>query len=467
MYINKYYIVVLFVVAATMAFALPLAAGPAQELFGTSLIADIAEKVSPAVVAIESVQYVRRQGFGSGDPFFDQFFGHLFEDDFSGLNNVIPQKGSGSGVIISPDGHLLTNEHVIAGADEVIVKLSDGRKAKAKIVGKDARSDLAVLKIDGLSALPSAPLGNSDTLRVGEWAIAIGNPFGLGTTVTAGVISALGRELAIDRTRSYRNLIQTDASINPGNSGGALVNAKGEVIGINTAILPYGQGIGFAIPVSSARAIVGDLMAFGKVKKIYTGITLQEITERLASHLGIPTQGALVTGVAEGSNAYGLGISPGDVIVSADGKPVDSVSKLEDLLGRHRVGETVELGIHRKGAVTVVKLPLSEIPSSRTAGAAMAKKSRFGLGLADLTGATREEFGIRVSMGVVVTAVAGGSLAEELGLAPGDVIQSVNRTATTSAVELDAFFRKLPSGSRFLLGVVRGAVGNLVLVEVP
>ncbi|HOY65461.1 MAG TPA: Do family serine endopeptidase [Candidatus Ozemobacteraceae bacterium] len=467
MYRSNYIAICIFVVSAFFAAGETLHAGPAQELFGTSLIADIAAKVSPAVVAIESVQYVRRRGFGSGDPLFDQFFGHLFEDDFSGLNNVIPQKGSGSGVIISPDGHLLTNEHVIAGADEVNVKLGDGRKVKARIVGKDARSDLAVLKIDGEANLPSAPMGNSDALRVGEWAIAIGNPFGLGTTVTAGVISALGRELAIDRNRSYRNLIQTDASINPGNSGGALVNAKGEVIGINTAILPYGQGLGFAIPVSSARAIVGDLMAFGKVKKIYTGITLQEITPRLASHLGIPEKGALVTGVAEGSNAFGQGISPGDVIVSADGKPVESIEKLEDLLGRHRVGETIELGIHRKGAVTPVNLPLTEIPSSRPAGTAMAKKSRVGLGLADLTEATREEFGILVSSGVVVTAVAPGSIAGELGLAPGDVIRSVNRTPTTSAAELDVFFRKIPAGSRFLLGIVRGTSGSLLLVELP
>ncbi|MBP7633571.1 Do family serine endopeptidase [Candidatus Ozemobacteraceae bacterium] len=457
----------LLVVALLIALCVPVQAGPANELFGTSLIADIAEKVSPAVVAIESVQYVRRRGFGSGDPFLDQFFGHLFEDDFSGFNNVIPQKGNGSGVIISADGHLLTNEHVIAGADEVLVKLKDGRKAKARLVGKDAKSDLAVLKIDGEAALPFAPLGDSDKLRVGEWAVAIGNPFGLGITVTAGVISALDRELAIDRNRGFKNLIQTDASINPGNSGGALVNAKGEVIGINTAILPYGQGIGFAIPVSSARRIIGDLMTFGKVKKVFTGLTLQEINDRLAEHLEIPRKGVLVTEVAQGSNADGIGISPGDVIVSVNGKEIDGIGAFNDQISRFRVGEAVELGVHRKGTVKIVKLILSEIPSSGKRGAAMAEKNRLGLGLADLNGATRDEFNIQVTSGVVVTAIRSGSLGEEIGLKPGDVIQTINRTPVTSAAELDAVLRRLPSGGRIILGVIRGTVGNLILIAVP
>lgn len=445
----------------------PVRAGPANELFGTSLIADIAEKVSPAVVAIESVQYVRHRGFGSGDPFLDQFFGHLFEDDFSGFNNVIPQKGNGSGVIISADGHLLTNEHVISGADEVLVRLKDGRKAKARLIGKDAKSDLAVLKIDGETTLPFAPLGDSDKLRVGEWAIAIGNPFGLGITVTAGVISALDRELAIDRNRGYKNLIQTDASINPGNSGGALVNAKGEVIGINTAILPYGQGIGFAIPVSSARRIIGDLMTFGKVKKVFTGLTLQEINDRLAEHLEIPRKGALVTEVAKGSNADGIGISPGDVIVSVNGREIESIGAFNDQISRFRVGESLKLGVHRKGVVKLVSLTLSEIPSSSKRGAAMAEKNRLGLGLADLNSATRDEFTIQVTSGVVITAVRADSLGDEIGLKPGDVIQTINRVPVTSAEELNAVFRQIPSGGRIILGVIRGTVGNLILIAVP
>ncbi|HNW35153.1 MAG TPA: PDZ domain-containing protein, partial [Candidatus Ozemobacteraceae bacterium] len=258
-----------------------------------------------------------------------------------------------------------------------------------------------------------------------------------------------------------------NAAVSAGNSGGALVNSKGEVIGINTAILPYGQGIGFAIPVSSARRIIGDLMAFGRVKKVFTGFTLQEINDRLAAHLGIPQEGALVTDVTQGSSADEIGISPGDVIVSADGKAVDGISRLNDLLNRHRIGETVELGVHRKGSVKLVKLLLSEVPSSRKSGEAKAAKSRIGLGLADLTSATRDEFNIRVTSGVVVTAVASGSLGEEIGLEPGDVIQTINRAPVTSAAELDELFRQIPAGQRLLLGVVRGTVGNLLLFVIP
>ena len=212
------------------------------------------------------------------------------------ITMLFPQKGNGSGVLISPDGHLLTNEHVIAGADEIKVLLNNGKKVKAKLIGKDVRTDLAVLKINVDYNLPHLPIGNSDKLRVGEWAIAIGNPFGLGITVTTGVVSALNRDLSIDANRNYKNLIQTDASINPGNSGGALLNAKGELIGVNTAIMPAGQGIGFAIPVNLAKRIIGDLIAYGRVKKPFLGVTVQEITPSLARYFSIPEKGVLVTG---------------------------------------------------------------------------------------------------------------------------------------------------------------------------
>ncbi len=233
--------------------------------------------------------------------FFDRFFSHLFDEDFTGPNNVIPQKGSGSGVVISKDGYLLTNEHVISSADEILVKFGDGQSYKAKIVGKDKTTDLAVLKIEPKNNLSYVNLGDSDKVRVGEWVIAIGNPFGLGITVTCGVVSAVKRDLSIDRDSNYRDLIQTDASINPGNSGGALINSKGELIGINTAIMPSGQGIGFAIPVNRAKRIVNDLIKFGKVKKISVGLTVQNITKELAEYFNVPQNGVLVSSVAEGS----------------------------------------------------------------------------------------------------------------------------------------------------------------------
>ena len=245
-------------------------AAPA-ELFGTTLIADISEQVSPAVVAIESIHYVRtRTLYGSGDPFFDRFFSHLFDDDFNGSNNVIPQKGSGSGVIISDDGYLLTNEHVISSADEILVKFGDGRSFKAKIIGKDKTSDLAVLKIESPDKLSFMNLGDSDSVRVGEWVIAIGNPFGLGITVTCGVVSAVKRDLSVDRDTNYRDLIQTDASINPGNSGGALVNSKGELIGINTAIMLKDKNVCRIVRIHDAH-IVEVNPTYATIEK--TGIT--------------------------------------------------------------------------------------------------------------------------------------------------------------------------------------------------
>ncbi|NLI78054.1 MAG: Do family serine endopeptidase [Candidatus Riflebacteria bacterium] len=437
----------------------PVAAAPA-ELFGTSLIADISERVRPAVVAVESVQYVRtRRRFGSGDPFFDQFFRHLFEDDFAGSNNVIPRRGSGSGVVIASSGYILTSQHVIDGADEIQVKLQDGRKLKAALVGQDPGSDLAVLKVDASPALPHAPLGDSDAMRVGEWVIAIGNPFGLGITVTAGVVSALNRELSLDQSRTFRNLIQTDASINPGNSGGPLVNARGEVIGINTAIIPYGQGIGFAIPVSSVKHIIGELIAFGKVKKVFHGLSVQEITESLARYFEIPREGVLVTEVVPGSSADGAGLVPGDVILSIGGRKVTSPGDFQDALSRVSVGDTVPVEMRRKGRTDTVPMVLREMAARRS--------NPLGIGVIDLTPQVRARFRLRARSGVVVNLVEPGSVAESAGFEPGDVIQSVNQVALGSAAEFQSVMDRVSRGQRLLLQVVRGGVSTLLLFVVP
>lgn len=439
----------------------PAASG---ELFGTSLIADIADKVSPAVVAIESVQYVRaqRRRYGFGDPFFDQFFQHFLDENFEGYNNVIPRKGSGSGVIIDASGHLLTNQHVIGGADEIMVTLSDGKKVKATIVGQDESSDLAVLKIPTSGSIPFVPLGDSDSLRVGEWVIAIGNPFGLGITVTAGVISALGRELSVDRNRTYRNLIQTDASINPGNSGGALVNAKGEVIGINTAILPYGQGIGFAIPVSSAKKIIGDLLTYGTVKKGVIGVSLQEINDNLAEYLSIPKSGVLITEILEGSPAEKAGLNPGDVIQKIDGKPVKNFSAFQEMMGRHSVGDTVNLTIFRKGQSGEYSVSVQDYENQPPG-----KTNFLGLEVTSITPQMVSKLDLQTRTGVLITRVAPGSLGETAGLEPGDVIQSVNNTKVSSPQEFYRWLKQLKSGSRALLKIVRGGFSNLLLFVVP
>lgn len=428
------------------------------ELFGTSLIADIAERVSPAVVAIESIHYVRaRRKTGFGDPFLDRFFGHLFEDDFMGFNNVIPQRGNGSGVLISPEGHLLTNEHVIASADEIQVKLSSGKSYKARVIGKDMRTDLAVLKIDAEETLPHVPIGDSSALRVGEWVVAIGNPFGLGMTVTTGVVSAVNRDLSVDRERSYKDLIQTDASINPGNSGGALLNTSGELIGINTAIIPYGQGIGFAIPVNLAKRIVGDLLAYGRVKKAFLGVTVQAITAELAKYFDIPIQGVLVTDVVKDSTAARAGVVPGDVIVEIQDKVVKGLDDFHNILDEQRVGEKARIKIYRKGKTGVFDVEFKENPAS---------KSPLGVTVKRINGALARQYSLYVDQGCVITMVSPDSPAGRAGLRAGDVIQQINRVPVLSEKEFAFVEERLKIGAQALLRVVRGQTVNLLLVEI-
>lgn len=427
------------------------------ELFGTSLIADIAEKVSPAVVAIESVHFVRtRRGFGSGDPFLDRVFGHLFDDNFMGSNNVIPQKGNGSGVLISPQGHLLTNEHVISGADEILVKLQDGRRIKAKVVGKDTKTDLAVLKIEVKESLPHIPIGDSQKMRVGEWVVAIGNPFGLGMTVTTGVVSALNRDLSVDQNRSYKDLIQTDASINPGNSGGALINSRGELIGINTAIIPYGQGIGFAIPVNLAKRIVGDLMAYGKVKKAFLGVTVQVLTKELANYFDVPEKGVLVTDVIKGSPAEKAGIAPGDVITSIQDKKIQNLEDFQEGLEEHRVGEKASVKIFRKGKEGICNVIFKENPAG---------KNSLGVSVKKIDPILEKKYNLYVRLGCVITSVVDDSPAGNAGLRPGDVIQQINRNVVNEETEFTQAVKNASTSDKAVLRVVRGQTVNLLLIR--
>jgi len=429
----------------------------APELFGTTLIADIAERVSPAVVAIESVHYVRaRRRSGFGDPMLDRFFGHLFEDDFMGFNNVIPRRGNGSGVLISPEGHLLTNEHVIAGADEILVKLGSGKDYKARVIGKDMRTDLAVLKVDADEVLPYVPIGDSSALRVGEWVVAIGNPFGLGITVTTGVVSAVNRDLSVDRERSYKDLIQTDASINPGNSGGALLNTSGELIGINTAIIPYGQGIGFAIPVNLAKRIVGDLLAYGRVKKAFLGVTVQAITPELAKYFEIPLEGVLVTDVIKDSTAYRAGVVPGDVIVEIHGRTIKGLDGFHSVLDEQRVGEKAQIKIFRKGKTGTFDVEFWENPAS---------KSPLGVTVKKVDSALARNYSLYVDQGCVITMVSSDSPAGKAGLRAGDVIQQINRTPVLNEQDFEQVAAQLKPGSQAVLRVVRGQTVNLLLVN--
>ena len=345
----------------------PAASGVAGPESLQSAFVSVAERVRPAVVHIGTVQVARTRrppvapGPLADDPFFKDFF-----DQFFGRNPGAPgefrQPGLGSGVIVDARGYVLTNFHVIKGADAVTVRLSNNkREYRGRIIGSDPKTDLAVVRFEPEADLTVASLGNSDALRVGEWAIAIGNPFGLDQTVTVGVVSATGR--ADVGIASYENFIQTDASINPGNSGGPLVNLRAEVIGINTAIVATGQGIGFAIPANMAKRVVGQLIDRGKVTRGWLGVALQPLTAELAQALGVKSQqGAIVSRVYPGSPAAVAELKQNDVIVSFDGAPVEDYHHLQRLAAEAEVGKAVKVEIVRDRQPRTVQLKITESP---------------------------------------------------------------------------------------------------------
>ena len=329
----------------------------------------VADKVRPAVVNIGTVQVSRSRrtpvvpGPGTDDPFFKDFFDQFFGRGGPGRREEFRQPGLGSGVIIDKRGYVLTNFHVIRGADSVTVKLPSKQEFQGRIVGTDAKTDLAIVRFQPEGDLRVAALGDSDTLRVGEWAIAIGNPFGLDQTVTVGVVSATGRsEVGI---ATYENFIQTDASINPGNSGGPLVNLKGEVIGINTAIVATGQGIGFAIPANMVKRVISQLIDRGKVTRGWIGVSLQPLTTELAQALGLDnTRGAIVARVYPGSPAETAGLQPNDVIVKFGATPVDDYHHLQRLSSDAEPGTSVPLDVIRKRDHKTLTLKIAESPDS-------------------------------------------------------------------------------------------------------
>jgi Do/DeqQ family serine protease len=346
----------------------PPATGTSTDALQAAFVA-VAERVRPAVVHIGTVQVARSRrppivpGPFADDPFFKDFFDQFFGPGRPGAPGEFRQPGLGSGVIIDGRGYVLTNFHVIKGADAVTVRLSSKREYRGRIIGTDPKTDLAVVRFEPEGELALATLGNSDALRVGEWAIAIGNPFGLDQTVTVGVVSATGR--ADVGIASYENFIQTDASINPGNSGGPLVNLRGEVIGINTAIVATGQGIGFAIPANMAKRVTSQLIDRGKVTRGWLGVSLQPITTELAQALGLRgTKGAVVARVHSGSPAAAAELKQNDVIVGFDGAPVDDYHHLQRLVAEAEVGKTIRLEIVRGGQPRTVQLRISEAPDA-------------------------------------------------------------------------------------------------------
>jgi Do/DeqQ family serine protease len=328
---------------------------------------DVAQHVRPAVVHLGTIQKAKnRRGGpnppqGSDDPFLRDFFNQFFGSEGPDPRSEYRRPGLGSGVIIDKRGLVLTNFHVVKGADEILLRLSDKREYRGQILGTDPKTDIALVRFQPDQEITVANLGNSDALRVGEWAIAIGNPFGLDQTVTVGVISATGRsEVGI---ATYENFIQTDASINPGNSGGPLVNLKGEVIGVNTAIVAAGQGIGFAIPINMVKRVVDQLMDKGKVVRGWLGVALQPLSPELAQSLGVSgTAGAVVGSTIAGSPAAQAGLQQGDVIVAYDKTPVEDYRHVQRLVAESRVGSSVTLQIVRKKQKMDVAVTVAEAP---------------------------------------------------------------------------------------------------------
>jgi Do/DeqQ family serine protease len=415
-------------------------------------IAPMLEQVTPSVVNINTKTRVRVRDPFADDPFFRHFFG------IPSMPRERVQQSLGSGVVVdAANGYVLTNNHVIDGADDISVTLADGRTLEGRKVGADPDSDVAVIQIraEGLKALP---LADSERLRVGDFVVAVGNPFGLGQTVTSGIVSALGRSGL--RGLNVQNFIQTDASINPGNSGGALVNLRGELIGINTAIFtPSGGnvGIGFAIPANLAREVMRQLLAHGSVRRGTLGVQAQDLDAQLAEVLKIDaSRGAVVTRVLPDSAAGRAGIRPGDVITAVDGKPVNGRSDLSNLEGLLPVGETVELRVLREGAPLTLRARL-EAPNLRRAAGADLDRRLSGASFADRPPRNGRGTGVQVA------AVAADSAAEALGLAEGDVIVGVNRR---EAPNLDAMESLLAaSGRQAVLTVQRGQQGFYVVLR--
>lgn len=401
--------------------------------------APLASKLTPSVVNVK-VTKIERTGMqwpqgpqGPEGPFgdFGRFFGNgrQFPQDQ-------PVRGAGSGVIIDKDGTILTNNHVVEGAKEVTVTLADKRELKASIVGRDPKTDLAVLKIDPAKDVVPARMGDSDQLKVGDWVLAIGNPFGLNETVTSGIVSAKGRIIGAG---PYDDFIQTDASINPGNSGGPLFNMQGELVGINTAIIPNGQGIGFAIPVNTAKPLIPQLVSKGKVTRSYLGVNIQTITPELAAALKLQTsKGALVADVVAGSPAEKAGIKRGDIIVSFDGKAVKDSHDLPAMVAATPVGNEATVTVLRNGEESRIQVKLAQLEPDRTASEEPGHDSqgRLGLMLQDVTPQLARRMGLEADHGALVVDVKPGSPADRASIQEGDVILEVNHKPVESVEEV-------------------------------
>jgi serine protease Do len=425
--------------------------------------ADLAARLNPAVVNISTTQAIREprrrsqplpfpSPFGERDPFeqfFRQFFGNLPQREWR-------RHSLGSGFIITQDGYIVTNNHVIEHGTDIKVAFSDQEELTAKVIGRDPKMDVALIKVEAGKELPVVPLGDSDQERVGNWVLAIGNPFGLGHTVTAGIISARGRVIGAG---PYDDFLQTDASINPGNSGGPLFNMRGEVIGINTAIVASGQGIGFAIPINLAKDVLSQLRETGMVTRGWLGVQVQRVTPELAQSFGLEhARGALVADIISHSPAEQAGIQRGDVIVNLNGHTIEQMNDLPRLVANIPPGTEVTVQLVRHGQEQTVHLKVGELKEKQMASEeSAAPEQELGLAVQNLSPEMAQSLGVPPqTQGVVVTKVQEGSPADDVGIQQGDVIEEVNQHTITDEREYRAALRQMKAHEPILLLVRRG-----------
>ncbi len=430
----------------------------------------VAAQLKPSVVSLstERIEKIRapQYEFFFGDP-----FGEFFDEFFGGTPQRRPRSeryyerripSLGSGVIIDETGYVLTNNHVVAGADKIKVKLWDDKEYDGKVIGQDQRTDLAVVKIKAKRKFPSARLGDSDKLKIGQWVIAIGSPFGLSQTVTAGIVSAERQSVQVEG-KVYRDFIQTDAAINRGNSGGPLVNLKGEVVGINTAIFaPTGvfSGIGFAIPINQAKAILSDLIEKGKVVRGWLGVEIKQVDDVIAKQYGLSkSQGALVNNVFDDSPAEKAGLKRGDLIIKVGDEKVKDIANLQDIISCKAPGKKVKIQIIRNGEPKTITVSLGEMPEKITRAATREEAetvSWLGAEFSEATSEVRQQFGLASDVeGCVVVSMEPGSDAQQAGLAPGDVIREINRKETPNITEFKKVIKKVNLKDGVMLDILR------------
>jgi serine protease Do len=440
--------------------------------------APVVKKVAPAVVKVFTTTRIHNTGFNgvpdNMDDMLRRFFGEQFEGRMPRRNHgpATRQEGIGSGVVVTKDGYILTNNHVVDGADEVKVALQDGREFTAKVIGRDPKSDVAVIKVDAKD-LPAVPMADSDKVEVGDVVLAVGNPFGIGQTVTTGIVSATGRGGAIGL--DYEDFIQTDAAINPGNSGGALVDTEGRLIGINTAILSRtggNQGIGFAIPANLARDAMQGLIKDGHVTRGYFGVMIQDVTPALAKEFKLKDgTGALVGDVTPDSPAEKAGIKSGDVILEVDGKKVTDSRHLKLEVARFHPGQDVPVKVLRDGSTKTFEVTVREMPGTERLSKNDSREKSDengtlnGVTVADLDRGARQQFDLPNNVkGVVITEVAPDSASAEAGLRPGDVIQEINKKPVRSAEEAVKMTEKTDNKTT-LLRVWRNGGSHFIVVD--